>query len=83
MQGGSLFAKHSSIMQQLTIQFEGYADEQRTLNVSDTKDRVGKVLAEIKAKVSEIMPQVKMAACATLSVLGSFGLMFFAALIQG
>lgn len=91
MQGGSLFAKHSSNMQQLTLQFDGYAPVGTPVNVGSTKQNKS-VLSQVSDKVSHVAASAKAALplkrigeaiFAAASVVGGFALMFLAALIQG
>ena len=91
VQGGSLLAKHNSIMQQLTLQFDGYAPLGTPVNVGSTKQNKS-VLSQLRGKVSHVTAAAKAALplkrigeaiFAAASVVGGFALMFFAALIQG
>ena len=93
MQGGSLFAKQSSVMQQLTLQFEGYADTQQHIDVGTTK-RCSLKLSDIlpgwallqqnpSAALQTVISNVKLFAFAAVSVFFSFGMMFLAAIIGG
>lgn len=91
MQGGSLFAKQSSVMQQLTLQFDGYAPLGTPVNVGSTKQNKS-VLSQLRGKVSHVaaaakaaLPLKRIGECifAAVSVVGGFALMFLAALIQG
>lgn len=80
-------------MQQLTLQFDGYAPIGGSVDVSATKQRSVKLshllpgwaLRQLKPSValSRVMANVKLFAQATLCVLFGFGMMFFAALIGG
>ena len=64
-------------MQQLTLQFEGYADEMRQPSeVSATKQRVMNL-------VTKAMPKVILFSQAAAAVTFGFGLMFLAAIIGG
>ena len=64
-------------MQQLTLQFEGYADEMRQPSeVSATKQRVMNL-------VTKAMPKVILFSQAAAAVTCGFGLMFLAAIIGG
>lgn len=91
MQGGSLLAKQMSVMQQLTLQFDGYAPLGTPVNVGSTKQNKS-VLSQLRGKVSHVAAAAKAAlplkrigefAFAAASVVGGFALMFLAALIQG
>ena len=91
MQGGSLLAKHNSNMQQLTLQFDGYAPLGTPVNVGSTKQNKS-VLSQVSDKVSHVaaaakaaLPLKRIGECifAAVSVVGGFALMFLAALIQG
>ena len=91
MQGGSLFAKQMSIMQQLTLQFDGYAPLGTPANVGSTKQNKS-VLSHLSGKVSHVAAAAKAAlpkaflcefCMGVASVIGCFALMFLAALIQG
>lgn len=65
-------------MQQLELQFEGYADERRSIdvNLDATKQRLSKCLTKAK-------PVIITSIQAATAVLISFGIMFFAAIIGG
>ena len=64
-------------MQQLTFQFEGYADEVRQpVEVSATTKRVMNLVAKA-------MPKVILFAQAAAAVTFGFGMMFLAAIIGG
>ena len=91
MQGGSLLAKQLSVMQQLSLQFDGYAPLGTPVNVGSTKQNKS-VLSQVSGKVSHVAAAAKAAlplkrigefAFAAASVVGGFALMFLAALIQG
>ena len=76
-QGDPCKVKHHSNMQQLTLQFEGYADEMRQpVEVSATKQRVMNI-------VTKAMPKVILFSQAAAAVTFGFGLMFLAAIIGG
>lgn len=75
-QGGSLYAKQSSIMQQLTLQFEGFADTQQHIDVGATKRRISEAVAKA-------MPVIKLSIQSAIAVAFAFSLMFFAAIIGG
>ena len=64
-------------MQQLTLQFEGYADEMRQpVEVSATTQRVANLVAKA-------MPKVILFSQAAAAVTFGFGIIFFAAIIGG
>ena len=78
-------------MQQLTLQFDGYAPLGTPVNVGSTKQNKS-VLSQIRGKVSHVtaaakaaLPLKRIGECifAAVSVVGGFALMFLAALIQG
>ena len=69
-------AKHYSNMQQLTLQFEGYADTQQHIDVSTTKRRISEAVAKA-------MPVIKLSLQSAIAVAFAFSLMFFAAIIGG
>ena len=75
-QGGSLYAKQSSNMQQLTLQFEGFADTQQHIDVGTTKRRISEAVAKA-------MPVIKLSLQSAIAVAFAFSLMFFAAIIGG
>ena len=93
MQGGSLFAKQSSNMQQLTLQFDGYAPLGTPVNVGATKQRSVKLPHLLpgwallqqnpSAALQKVISNVKLFAQATLCVCFGFGIMFLAAIIGG
>lgn len=91
MQGGSLFAKHNSIMQQLTLQFDGYAPLGTPVNVGATKQRksvtslVSDCVSRAAAAAKAALPLKRIGefAFAVVSVVGGFALMFLAAILQG
>lgn len=64
-------------MQQLTIQFEGFADERRQ------PVEVGATTQRVMDLVSKAMPKVVLFGQAALAVSFGFGVMFLAALIGG
>ena len=79
------------IMQQLTLQFDGYAPLGTPVNVGSTKQNKS-VLSHLSGKVSHVataakaaLPLKRIGECifAAVSVVGGFALMFLAALIQG
>ena len=90
-------AKHDSIMQQLTLQFEGYADEMRQPQTQGTATQcqsgivkacelsVGWALKQVNpsAALSQVVARVKLLAQGALCVIFGFSLMFLAALIGG
>jgi hypothetical protein len=92
-QGGSLFAKHSSIMQQLTLQFEGFADTQQHIDGGATKQRSLKISDILpgwaltrrnpSAALARVVDNVKTFAQATLMVGFGFFLVFLSAIIGG
>lgn len=63
-------------MQQLTLQFEGYADEHRPIDVSTTKRRISEAVAKA-------MPVIRLSLQSAIAVAFAFSLMFFAAIIGG
>lgn len=63
-------------MQQLTLQFDGYADEYRPIDVSATKRRISEAAAKA-------MPMIVLSLQAAGVTVFAFGLMFFAAIIGG
>lgn len=86
-------AKHNSNMQQLTLQFEGYADTQQHVDVGTTK-RCSLKLSDIlpglalrqlnpSAALQKVISNVKLFAQATLCACFGFGMMFLAAIIGG
>ena len=94
MQGGSLFAKHSSIMQQLTLQFEGYAPIGQAKTQGTAKQcksfkffPVLKVLERTGnlrgISLNRVISHVKLFSQAAAAVTFGFGLMFLAAVIGG
>lgn len=60
----------------MTLQFEGYADEHRPIDVSATKRRVSEALAKAVSVISLPLQ-------AAIAVAFGFSLMFFAAIIGG
>lgn len=80
-------------MQQLTLQFEGYADTQQHIDVSTTKRRSlrlsdilpGRALLQRNpaAALARVVANVRLFAQATLCVCFGFGMMFLAAIIGG
>lgn len=64
-------------MQQLTIQFEGFADERRQ------PVEVGATTQRVMDLVAKAMPKVVLFGQAALAVSFGFGVMFLAALIGG
>ena len=94
MQGGSLFAKHSSIMQQLTLQFEGYAPIGQAKTQGTAKQcksfkffPVLKVLERTGnlrgISLNRVISHVKLFSQAAAAVTFGFGLMFLASIIGG
>lgn len=86
-------AKQYSKMQQLTLQFDGYADQQQSIDVGTTK-RCSLKLSDIlpgwallqqnpSAALQKVISNVKLFAFAAVSVFFSFGMMFLAAIIGG
>ena len=80
-------------MQQLTLQFDGYADQQQSIGVGTTK-RCSLKLSDIlpglallqqnpSAALEKVIRNVKLFAQATLCVCFGFGMMFLAAIIGG
>ncbi len=63
-------------MQQLTLQFDGYADSRPVIDVSATKRRFSEALAKAVSKL--LLPLQAIAIMAFC-----FGIMFLAAIIQG
>ena len=80
-------------MQQLTLQFEGYADTQQHIDVGTTKRcslklchlLPGWALRQLNpsAALARVVNNVKLIAQATLCVCFCFSLMFLAAIIGG
>lgn len=72
-------------MQQLTLQFDGYAPMGHPINVSATKQRIGKRILSKAARIAAAIPlsRIGEAIFAAASVLASFALMFLAAIIGG
>ena len=75
--GGSRLLTKQCDMQQLTIQFEGFADERRQ------PVEVGATTQRVMDLVSKAMPKVVLFGQAALAVSFGFGVMFLAALIGG
>ena len=63
-------------MQQLTLQFEGYADTQQHIDVSTTTRRISEAVAKA-------MPKILLSLQAAIAVAFGFSLMFLAAVIGG
>lgn len=63
-------------MQQLTLQFDGYADSRPAFDVSATKRRISEAVAKA-------MPMIVLSLQAAGVTAFAFGLMFFAAIIGG
>ena len=73
-------------MQQLTLQFDGYADSRPVIDVSTTKPCKENWLDARNSMASElsgITISNRMAIQGTVAVAVSFALMFLAAIIQG
>ena len=72
-------------MQQMTLQFDGFAQVQQPLDVTATKQRTAQALdiARAASLVKAFMPSVILFAKAALCVASAFGFMFFAAIIGG
>ena len=63
-------------MQQLTLQFEGFADTQQHIDVSTTKRRISEAVAKAVSVISLPLQ-------AAIAVAFGFSLMFLAAVIGG
>ena len=72
-------------MQQLTLQFDGFAKVQQPLDVTATKQRTAQALdiARAASTVKAFMPSVILYAKAAFCVASAFGMMFVAAVIGG
>ena len=80
-------------MQQLTLQFDGYADSRPVIDVGATKQRSVKLNHLLpgwallqqnpSAALQKVVSNVRLFAQATLCVLFGFGMMFLAAVIGG
>jgi hypothetical protein len=69
-------------MQQLTLQFEGYADSRPVIDVGTTK-KCSKVFTSVLARVKALVPSVILFGQALACVSFCFALMFLAAILQG
>lgn len=63
-------------MQQLTLQFEGYADSRPVIDVSTTKRRISEAVAKA-------MPMIVLSLQGIAITAFCFGIMFLAAILQG
>lgn len=80
-------------MQQLTLQFEGYADTQQHIDVGATKRRSiklsdllpGRALRQLNpsAALARVVANIKLFAQATLILCFGYVMYFFASILQG
>ena len=72
-------------MQQLTLQFDGFAPIGQTLDVTATTRRTVQAMdfARAASMVKAFVPTLILYAKAALCVASAFGMMFFAAMIGG
>jgi len=71
-------------MQQLTLQFEGFADEmQQPADASAAKQQAAHAVKIPSLGITLTKANLGEACLAAVSVVGGFALMFFAAIIQG